>query len=187
MKKSLITLERAYHELLMHIPKLVDALSQKHPRAPELFIDWLKNTEQVLQEHNSPKVAEIAALRSQLLAKSLKDSSRKAQQHHCAEAICEAQAIVQALFVKASDPIEDARKILAPLLEAVAQSGAIRFDGAAGFQVFIEKIDQFLNQHEQLKANMVPVNALLNKQDRLWLIADLVELESWPQAHAIAS
>lgn len=187
MKKSLVTLERAYHGLLMQIPTLVDALSQKHPRAPEQFIDWLKQAEATLKEQNNAKVAELAAIRSGMLAKALRDSSRKAQQQRCAEAISEAQAVVQTLYLKVSEPIEDARKILAPLLEALAQSRAVVYNGAAGFQVFIENIDQFLNQHEQLKANMVPVNALLNRQDRLWLLADLIDLEHWPQAESLVA
>lgn len=187
MKKSQVTLVRAYHALLMQLPMIVDALSQKQPRAPEQFSHWLKDVENTLKEQNSPKSAEIAAIRSHLLAQALKDSSRKAQQQHCAEQVSVAQGIVQTLFEKANTPIEEASKIISPLLEAVLQSGAVLYDSQQGFQPFIEKVDQLLNQHEQLKANMVAVNALLNRQDRLWLIADLIDLESWPHRQALAS
>lgn len=180
MKKSVVALENAYHVLLMQVPAIVDALYQKHPRAPEQFLAWLKDIEATLKENNDPKVAEIAALRGSMLSKSLQDSSRKAQQQYCADAVGRAQDILQALHHKVYAPLEDARNILAPLLGALAQSGAVRYNATEGFQFFIEKIDQLLNQHEQLKANMVPINALINRQDRLWLIADIIDLENWP-------
>lgn len=187
MKKSLIVIAREYHPLLMELPNLVDALCHKDPNAPEHFKIWLKQIESVLQQQNHPKVAEIAAIRSNLLSKTLHDSSRKALQQYCASAISEAQGVLQALYDKVNEPIEDAKKILAPMLEAIAQSGAIRCDDLKEFQHFVEEIEKLLNQHEQLRANMVAVNALLNRQDRLWLIADLIDLENWPAAKRLAS
>ena len=180
MRQSHVIKSQAYHHLLMEMPRIVDSLSSRRSQAVDDFMAWLKRSEQILEEHNSPRVAELAAIRSRLLAGSYRKATRKEQQQVVCELLPEAQKVLQLLHNDAEKPIEEARKIIAPLLEAVAQSGAVRFDKKADFQGFVEQVHQLLNQHDQLKVNMVPVNATLSHSDRHWLIADMIELDNWP-------
>ena len=182
MSKSLIAKEAAYGKLLQRIPVIVDALGAKQPQAPEHFIQWLKDAENCLQEFNVPQVAEVAAVRSKLYVNHYKNTTRKEQQKACCENLPDAQAVIMRLYEDVSLPIKEAKKLLAPLLAAVAQSSAVTYGTNDNFQIFIEKLSQILNQHEQLKVSMVHVNALLPAHDCLWLLADMVDLEVWPRS-----
>lgn len=184
MSKSLIAKEAAYAKLLQRIPAIVDALGAKQPQAPEHFIQWLKDTEHNLQEFNAPEVSEIAAIRSKLYVNHYKSVTRKEQQKACCENLPDAQTVIFRLYEEVSSPIKEAKKLLAPMLAAVAQSGAVTYGASDNFQIFIEKLSQILNQHEQLKASMVHVNALVPVHDCLWLLADMVDLEVWPRPKA---
>ena len=182
MNKSIVARTQALGQLLERVPKLVDNLGAKHPKAPEDFLQWLKEAEECLKQQNAPQASELAAVRSTLYAKKYQSATRKEQQQACCEALPQAQSVVLALYEKAATPIEEARKLLAPLLSAMAQSSAVPFNTGDNFQHFIERLSQILNQHEQLKASMVHVNALLSKHDCLWVLADMVDLEDWPRA-----
>lgn len=180
MKQSHIMKSQTYHHLLMETPRIVDSLSTKRPQAVDDFMDWLKKSEKILEEYNCPQVAELASIRSQLLAGGYRGATRKEQQLAACELLPQAQRVLQLMHDDAVKPIEEARKIVAPLLEAVAQSGAVTFDKKVGFQSFVEQVHHLLSQHDQLKVNMVPVNATLSHSDRSWLIADMIELDNWP-------
>ncbi|HEY7774374.1 MAG TPA: hypothetical protein VIC26_14420 [Marinagarivorans sp.] len=179
MSKSLVAKEIAYSKLLQRVPNIVDGLGNKHPRAPEQFIEWLKDAETCLQEYNAPQASELAAVRSQLYAYHYQKSTRKEQQKACCESLPKAQSVVLALYEEVNQPLKEARKLLAPLLAAVSQSGAIKYAAGDDFQSFVERLSQLLNHHEQLKTSMVHVNALVPPHDSLWLLADMVDLEVW--------
>lgn len=181
MSKSFVAKEQAYAKLLHRTPEIVDRLGEKHPRAPEMFQCWLKDSENILSENNAPQVAEIAAIRAQLYAAQFKNSSRKQQQQTCCEHIPAAQSVVMSLYEEVNQPIKEARKLLAPLLAAIVQSRSVVFEEHENFQSFVERLLLILNQHEQLKQSMVHVNALLPSHDCLWLLADMVDLKEWPQ------
>jgi tRNA C32,U32 (ribose-2'-O)-methylase TrmJ len=182
MGRSLVARTEALKKLLDRIPALVDTLGAKHPKAPEAFMQWLKDAEQCLQDLNAAQASELAAMRSTLYAKQYGDTTRKARQQACCEVLPLAQAVVFALYEKASAPIEEARKLLAPLLSAMAQTRAVPYASGDDFQYFIERLSHLLNEHEQLKASMAHVNALLPKHDCLWLLGDMVDLQEWPRA-----
>lgn len=179
MNKSLVTRSQALGALLAPIPGIVDKLSTRQPGAAGEFLQWLKDSEQCLQDMNAPQASEIAAIRSTLHAQQLKSSTRKASQQVCCELLPQAQSLIFVLYEKNHSPIEEARKLLAPMLAAVAQSSAVPYNKGDDFQVFIDRIVALLNKHEQLKSSMVHVNALLQKYDCLWLIADMIDLEDW--------
>ncbi len=184
MSKSLIGKEIAFSELLYRIPKIVDDLGSKQARAPEDFIIWLKDAEECLQKFKVPQASHIASVRSKLYALKFKSSTRKEQQRACCEYLPEAQSVILELYDDINQPIKEARKLLSPMLSAVAQSGAIVYGTDESFQGFIERLSQILNQHEQLKTNMVHINALLPPHDCIWLLADMVDLEVWPKGKA---
>ena len=182
MTISIVGKERALSQLLCRLPEIVDHLGAKQPKAPESFMVWLKDAETCLEDHRVAQASAIAAVRSKLIALQYTKSTRKDQQRLCCEVLPEAQQVLALLHEEVSQPIKDARKLLAPLLSAVAQSGGLTYANGESYQVFIEKLSHLLNSHEQLKSSMVHVNALLPAHDCLWLLGDMVDLELWSMA-----
>lgn len=183
MKRSIVHLARMLKAKQLEFPALVSSLERKEFSFMQDLVSWIKHTEQILADNNNSGAAELSGLRSRILAPRFSDerraSTKKLQLKIAAEVLYDVQHAVALELGPIEARVEEARVLVRQLLAIVAQSGAVVFDAAKPFEMFIDEIWRFVGANDQLKAGAIKLRSSLPSADIPILIADEVNTEDF--------
>ncbi|WP_221801594.1 hypothetical protein [Oceanobacter mangrovi] len=183
MLKSTVMTVRNLTSLLLEYPLLVRQLETKSPSFLANLFDWLERTEQALLQHSNVLAAELAGIKSRIIAPACKDdlrgSVRKVQIRTAADHMFELQDCLQRALQPHARKLDESREPVRQLLAIVADSGAVSYDGNTSLDQLISRIWYLMSHHEQLKPLMVQLKSRLSEQDVKLLLADEIELEDF--------
>jgi hypothetical protein len=171
----------AYQDLLkqcLFIPDLVTKSANKELSFLENFNQWLLDTEEVMKRYNISKCAEIAGLRSKIIAASYatdsKISKKKRQLSVATSIIYEAQSTVLSVLEPMEGRIAEARNAIRQLLGVAYQSNMT--NRQMNFNQMIRKLWADFSAHEQLKGAIASILVLVNQSDALRMLAEEIDM-----------
>lgn len=183
MKKSSLAVAEVISKQLLFYPGLVDKLGNKDDDFVSSLMNWLKELEILFKDYNISESAEVAGLRSKILAPLFGDSTRraakKAQLKIAAEVLYDIQQVAQGILRPHEQKVNEARDILDRLLGVLSQTGAVRYKEGQDFQAFINSIWSVCITHEQLKPGAIKVLTLVTQADVIRIIAEDIVLSEW--------
>ena len=178
MKHSYIDM---YEDLLKQsllIPELVTKSANKDMNFLPKLNQWLLDTEQIMKKYNISKCAEIAGLRSKIVAASYsiepKISKRKRQFEVATSLIYEAQSTVLSILEPMESRIEEARDAIRQLLGVAYQVNMV--NPYTDFNQMIQTLWASFSTHEQLKGAIARVLVLINRSDALRILAEEIDI-----------
>jgi hypothetical protein len=123
MQLSKLDLYEILQGKLLEIPNLVTQIAQRHPAFLEQFLDWLKQTEEVLKLYTLPACAELAGLRSKVLApmhhEVRRAHVRKAQVQVAAQVIYDAQNVVLEVAQPLAQRIDECQEVIGQMVAII--------------------------------------------------------------------
>jgi hypothetical protein len=184
MKKSLLNIVTQLNEKLIEYPTIVNLLEQKDFNFVATLYAWMKATEEVLKNNGLSETAELAGLRSKILATRFNDeqrtSAKKQQTKVAAEILYEVQANVVKIIKPYEARIEECRELISHLLNIVSQSEAMKFNPQTDdFQIFLNNLWNLFISHQQLKPGAVKLQSYLSHHDILRIMAEEINLADW--------
>ena len=178
MKHSYID---TYEDLLKQsllIPELVTKSAHKDIGFLESFNQWLLDTEEIMKKYNISKCAEIAGLRSKIIASSYavesKVSKRKRMFSVATSVIYEAQSALLSVLEPMQSRIEEARNAIRQLLGVAYQANMV--NQHMDFNQMIQTLWAALSTHEQLKGAIANILVLINRSDALRIMAEEIDI-----------
>ena len=183
LKKSKLLFHRQLHADLLEFPALVNRLERKDAAfIPELF-EWMRRAEEHLLAYQSRQAAEIAGMRSRILAGRHDEghgiAKRKLQWKAAADSLFALQEVLQEVCVPLEKQLDEARELIRQLLLIVAQTGAFTYDSKRDFDAFLQEIWKFICGNEQLRAGAVKLKTVLSAEDIRLLMAEEINLEDF--------
>lgn len=176
MFRSIYQLSQQLSDLLLQVPELVGLFERKSPHALTRLMAWIDLTEQMLSSHRLTEAADIAGLKSRILAPIFDDDRhgtlRRRQQAIAVALIHDLQEALQQALRPRALKILQARDMARQLLQIVAQSGAIKYDPGIAFEETIERVWMLCTQHDQLRPLAAQLKALLPADDIRLLLAE---------------
>jgi hypothetical protein len=143
----------------------------------------MRRTEEHLLAYQSRQAAEIAGIRSRILAGRHDEvhgiAKRKLQWKAAAESLFALQAVLQEVCVPLEKQLDEARELIRQLLLIVAQTGAFIYDPKRDFDDFLQEIWKFISGNEQLRAGAVKLKTVLSADDIRLLMAEEINLEEF--------
>jgi hypothetical protein len=183
--RSHVFLAADLRALLLCFSDLADLFRTGDVRFVTAFDAWLKDSQDTLKRHGVPESARLAGFRSRLFAAPQDERgrrpSRKRQMQLGGELLFDAQEALQEIYKPVERRLDGCRDVIRPLLDAIRRSAAVKYAPAEPFDAFLDAVWNVLNQHEQLKTGMLPVLALLSAVDARLLVAEVLELQTWPR------
>ena len=176
MFRSILQLNQQLSGLLLEVPGLVSRFERKAPDALARLMAWIDRTEEMLSSHRLIEAADIAGLKSRILAPIFDDDRhgtlRRRQQAVAVGLIHDLQEALQQALRPRALKIVQARDMARQLLQIVAQSGAIKYDPAIAFEETIERLWVLCTQHDQLRPLAAQLKVLLPNDDIRLLLAE---------------
>jgi hypothetical protein len=183
MQVSALSITESLKSHLFTYPALVDSLQQKDFDFLLKLETWMRTVEAILKNNNIAECAEIAGLRSKIIAPLYGDikkgSVKKKQMQVAADALYEVQSIVFSVVKPYEVKVVEARDLLINLLNVVKQAGAIKFVVGDDFQTFINQVWTFFSSHEQLKPGTVKILTFVSQIDAIRIIAEEIDIKEW--------
>lgn len=177
MKNSYINLYDSLLKQSLLVPELVTKSSKKDLSFLPSLDRWLLDTEKIMKDNNISKCAEIAGLRSRIVAAAYstdsKTSKRKRQITVATSIIDEAQATVLGTLEPIESRIYEARSAVRQLLGVAYQAGLI--DKSLDFNEMIQKLWSSFSAHEQLRGAIANILVLVNQSDALRILAEEID------------
>lgn len=193
LKKSSVLFAQQLRSSLLAFPALVNRLERKDAGfIPELF-NWMRVAEDCLTTHQSRQAAELAGIRSRILAGRIDMghgvAKRKQQWKTAADSLFELQQVLQQALIPLEMQLNEARELIRQLLLIVAQTGLFAYHVSTDFDAFVQSIWQFITSNEQLRAGAVKLKTHFNAEDIRLLMAEEINLEDFskPAKDAAAS
>ena len=180
MRKSKLKLLNELKMRLLEFPSIVDSLDKKDPAFIEKLLLWFKQCEASFTTHNISEVSELSGLRSKIIGckfaaeKGL--SVRKLQQRAASEVLYEVQQTVLNVVKPLELKVQESRGLIAQLLLIVADTGAVQYNEADPFEMFINGLWQFMSANEQLKPGVIQLKTNLPPGDIQQLLAEELNL-----------
>lgn len=178
MKHSYID---TYEDLLKQsllIPELVTKSANKDMNFLPSLNQWLLDTEKIMKNYNISKCAEIAGLRSKIVAASYnidpKVSKRKRQFSVATSIIYEAQSTVLSILEPMESRIEEARDAIRQLLGVAYQANMANQN--MDFNQMIQTLWASFSTHEQLKGVIASILVLINRSDALRILVEEIDI-----------
>jgi hypothetical protein len=183
LKKSKLLFYHQLHSDLLEIPALVNRLERKDSAfIPELF-DWMRRAEEHLLAYRSRQAAEVAGIRSRILAGRHDEghgiAKRKLQWKAASDSLFALQEVLQEVCVPLERQLDEARELIRQLFLIVAQTGAFVYNSKNDFDAFLQEIWKFICGNEQLRAGAVKLKTLLSAEDIRLLMAEEINLEDF--------
>jgi hypothetical protein len=176
MFRSIFQLSQQLSDLLLQVPELVGRFERKSPHALTQLMAWIDRTEEMLSSHRMTEAADIAGLKSRILAPIFDDDRqgtlRRRQQAIAVGLIHDLQEALQQALRPRALKVAQARDMARQLLQIVAQSGAIKYDPAVAFEEMIERIWALCTQHDQLRPLATQLKVLLPTDDIRLVLAE---------------
>jgi len=183
MKASSLVITELITKKLLQFSAIVDRLQNKDPYFIPVLDDWMKEIESLFKDHNIAESAEIAGLRSKIIAPLFGEESRiaakKKQLKIASEVLYDLQHAVLSVMKPHELKVNESRDILNQLLGILKQTGAVKYQVGSDFQDFINKIWGVFSTHEQLKASAIKILTLISQADAVRIIAEEIELNEW--------
>lgn len=178
MQKSIVHLVKELTTMLLQFPPLVTAFERKQPQALTALQSWITSAEQLLSSYGLVASAELAGLRSKLTMPVHCDEHRgqlrKQQLREAVQMLYPLQQCLQQALTPYQQKLQQSSELIRHLLSVISQSGALRYDAAAGFDNFVQQLWLLIGQHDQLKAGAVQLRSWLSQQDIILLLAQEV-------------
>ncbi|MDR0207074.1 MAG: hypothetical protein LBI45_07470 [Bacteroidales bacterium] len=177
--KSVLDIAQAIHEKLMQVSSIVNDFEQRAYFATGNWINWLKESEELLIKFQYGESAQLAGLRATILGESfpiLPTRNRRRQVFSRAiQTINPAQDILFGLYKILTEKIEVVRVLIRQILIPAKEAGFIEYDSSIDFTRYIESLLQQLKSHEQLKPSINSAIASIGKIDVMRLLAEEIE------------
>lgn len=163
------------------LPEIVDMLQQKGNSSVDQLTNWLRNVEEVLRESGYAQCAEIAGLRSRILAVGFNEERRhlikKEKLRVALEVIYDAQNVLMKLITPMEDKVNEVRMIINQILIIFKPSGVLDYDEKYDFNVFIQGIWHMFKANEQVGGGISKILTLVNQSDAIRILAEEIDLE----------
>ncbi len=180
MQKSIIDITGKIEKQFSQIHEIVNLLAKKSSLSLPKTIDWLVETEELLQKLRIPESSKFSVKRGELSTFYPKDSRNKKREqlHFCSGVLTQSQEDLWLVYERHLEKVENAKTLIKQLLGVIYQTKQFKFNPTENFTFFLEKIWQFCTQHEQLKGVALQVLSLINKGDVLVVMAEEIEIEN---------
>jgi hypothetical protein len=176
MFRSIFQLNQQLSDLLLQVPELVGLFERKSPDALNRLMAWIDRSEDMLSSHRLTEAADIAGLKSRILAPIFDDDRhgtlRRRQQAIAVGLIHSLQESLQQALRPRAMKMTQAHDMARQLLQIVAQSGAITYDPSVAFEEMIERIWRLCTQHDQLRPLAAQLKVLLPTDDIRLVLAE---------------
>ena len=183
MKKSTVNLVTALKGKLLEFPSIVNSLERKEISFITQLLIWINKSEEILTTYNISEVAQLAGLRSKIIAPKYSDDKRisfkKLQLKIAAESLFDIQNVVLKVLNPLELKVEESRELTRQLLLIVSQTQAIKYNHNLPFDNLINDIWKFIISNEQLKAGAIKLKTSLTMTDIQLLIASEIDLEDF--------
>jgi hypothetical protein len=180
MRTSILIWTQQLTDLLLQLPAIVSAFERKSPRALADFMRWIDRAEALLSGNRMVEAARIAGHKSRILAPAFdadkRTNLRKRQSAVAVAALHEIQSTLQDALEPSATKLAQAREIARLLLQAIAQSAAVKYDPKVGFDILIAQIWGLCTSHEQLKPHALQLRTLVSNDDIKLLLASEIDL-----------
>lgn len=180
LKPLLDTLDELKGKLFM-MPGIVDKLQQKENNSVDHLMLWLRETEDVLRKSGYAQCAELAGLRSRLLAAEFNEEHRSSKKKEklriASEIIYDAQSAVLKLVIPMEDKVNEARIIINQILLIFKPSGVLDYDEKYDFNVFVQGIWHMFKANEQVGGGISKILTFVNQSDAIRILAEEIDLE----------
>lgn len=184
MRGSVVSLVSAISTQLLRFPALVDNLERKDPEGITKLLAWIRQSEDMLREHQIPEVAELAGLRSRIITPTFSEAGRsdrrRGQVKAAFEVMYDLQNVLQEILNPRRVKIEAARELIRQLLAIIIQAKAVSFNPRLPFEKFLDKVWAFILSNEKLSAGAVKLKTEMNTPDILVLLAGEIRTEDFP-------
>ncbi|MBU2112816.1 MAG: hypothetical protein KKE94_03470 [Gammaproteobacteria bacterium] len=184
MQKSTVHLVNELTRLLLQFSPMVSQFERKQPQALVSLQDWIAQAEQLLSSYGIVASAELAGLRSKLMAPVHRDEHRgqlrRQQLREAVDMLYPLQQCVQQALTPYLQKIQQSTDLIRHLISVISQSGAVHYNAALGFDSFVQQLWQLIGQHDQLKAGAVQLRSWLSQQDITLLLAQEVNPADFP-------
>jgi hypothetical protein len=183
MKASSLIIKETLVLKMIEFPLIVDKLQNKDPDFISELEYWMKAIEAIFKKFNIVECAEIAGLRSKIIAPLFSDATRivskKKQLEVAASILYDIQSTVMMVLKPHEIKLNESRDILKQLLGIVQQTGVIKYHFGDDFQNFINEIWKIFVTHEQLKPSALKIVSMISQEDALRIIAEEIVLNDW--------
>jgi hypothetical protein len=183
MRKSAINFVNRLKDQLLQFPAIVNSLEKREPSFVEKVLQWIEACEQVFTTYNISEVAELAGLRSKIIATRFAEdkhiSIRKTQLKAASEVLYSLQVTVLNAVRPVELKIEECRELVKQLLLIVSQAKALQYDCDRPFDDLINNVWDFIITNDQLKAGAIKLRTNLQVDDIRLLLAEEIELEDF--------
>ncbi|HMO63599.1 MAG TPA: hypothetical protein PKC39_16045 [Ferruginibacter sp.] len=180
LKPVLDTLDTLKGKLFM-MPEIVDKLHQKENNSTDHLICWLRETEEILRKSGYAQCAEMAGLRSRILAAEFSEerrySKKKEKIRIALEIIYDAQSVIIKLIAPMEDKVNEVRMIINQILLIFKPSGILEYDEKYDFNVFIQGIWHMFKANEQVGGGISKILTFVNQSDAIRILAEEIDLE----------
>jgi len=168
MQVSSLSIVELLKSKLLEFPNLVDSLKNKDFNFLELLETWMKETETILKNNKISECAIISGYRSKIISPLFTETQKrfikKRQVQVASEILFELQQTVVSVIKPYETKVNEARELLLQILNAIKQSGAIKYTNQTVFQEFIQSIWQLCSTNEQLKPFTVKILTIVSQK-----------------------
>ena len=183
MHRSYVSLAEDIGSLLLRFPDLTDRFRQNDVRFVGGLEAWLKEGHDTLKRHGIAECARLAGFRAKLFVApndgGRRRLTRKAQIQIASEMMFDVQDTLLEVYKPIERRLNSCRDVIRPLLEAIRQTGMVKYSGDDGFNAFLDTLWNVLRGHDQLKSRMSSVLSLVSEGDARRLVAETLDLENW--------
>lgn len=171
--RSSIDISTVLHQQLMLVPDIVSEFENKSLTAVPHWLNWIKNSENILKNFQYAECSKIAGIHADILAISHQEGQHVKQKKllvsKCLESISPAQLILYNLYETTQSKIETAESLLRQIITTMKNSGL--FDGQnISEQSFAVSLLNQLLQNTQLSPSVNNIIATLSYPDVLRLL-----------------
>jgi len=178
MKHSCLDIYLDLSKQSLLIPALVTKAAHKEASFLTDLNQWLIETENVMRRYQIPGCADVAALRSKIIAVAYdgeqKSSKRKRQLAVATSIVSDAQAVLFRELEPVHMRIEQARSAIRQLLGVAYQTSMIHQH--EGFNQMIQLLWRDFMAHEQLKGATATILVLIDQSDAIRLLAEEIDI-----------
>ncbi len=176
MKGSSLDFEQALYAKLVVVPEIVTGFQQKNSQTETQWLQWLKDTEELMLKYNCVECASLAGFRADTLAAKADTENRSGERKKTSAKILTtinpAQAIVVSVHNRISENIEHVRVFFKQLLTQAKEAGVLKNDDSSDFTCFVENLLKQFRFNEQLAPSINNAIATLGYTDVIRLLAE---------------
>ncbi|MDR2684135.1 MAG: hypothetical protein LBB53_01985 [Prevotellaceae bacterium] len=172
-------ISNALHRQLMKIGGVVDMFNNQDYDATDNWLQWLKDSENLLKTYNYSEMSLLAGLRANII-KEIKsvDSERNKRKrivHQALSTVDEGQKVLFDINKQLLEKVNNVRTLIRQILIPAKEAGLINKTEIVDFTQYLESLLQQFKKHQQLAPSINNAVAMIGKFDVLRIIADEID------------